>query len=308
MINLRRLIKRKISNLRAKLNIGYSILNNRNVKTKEKFKKLLKESMIDVNKLTKDDWCYHKNIVTVYPRTTILSFNPYKVVGCTRCGLEFRKKIPPPKHIDRYNRLFTSGDYYFLGALPIFDKNGHFNKDIILKNFIKHLEILSINKYVNEPKRYLEIGCGVGFTVAMMQDWGFDAYGIDISDWAVEYMKKELGIKNAFKYHNLKEANFPDNFFGFIHLGHTIEHLINPIDILQEIYRILAKDGLLFFITPDPDLDKMTYYYKEHLYFFNEYTLRYWLNVLGYRNIEIYRDIGEKHIIESPSFIVLAKK
>lgn len=308
MICLRRLIRRNISKLRVQLKIGYSILNKRNLKTKKKFKQLLEKEKVNTDNLTKADWCYHQNIVAVYPRTTIFSLNPFKVVGCTKCGLEFREKIPSIDYLDKYNELFTSGDYYFLHSKSTLNGIDREKKEEILFNFVQHLKILSIDKYVNEPKRYLEIGCGQGYTVALMQDWGFEAYAIDISDWAVNYMKNELGIKNAFKYRDLKEAKFANDFFGFIHLGHTIEHIIDPIDTLKEIYRILAKDGLLFLITPDSDLDRMTYYYREHLYFFNEYALKYWLNVIGFRNIEIYRDAEEKHILESPSFIILARK
>jgi len=304
-MNLRRLIKRKINELRNKYPVGYYILNKRNRRIREEFKKSLGESEVDFNKLTSDNWCNHRETVVVYPRTTILGLNPHRVIGCIKCGLEFTEKIPS---LTSVKKPYKSEDYYFRGSLPAFDNSGKPLKEWLLSIFVRYIEALKIDKYVNEPKRYLEIGCGVGFTVAMMRDWGFDSYGVEISDWAVDYMKNELKIKNAIRCDDLKEAKFPDNFFGFIHMGHTIEHLINPIDTLKEIYRILAPDGVLFLITPDVELDDFTYYIKEHFYFFSEYALLYWLRVIGFRNIEIHRDMGEKHILEGPCFLVLAKK
>lgn len=43
---------------------------------------------------------------------------------------------------------------------------------------------------------------------------------------------------------------FPDNSFKDIHMYHVLEHLQNPLSILEELHRILKPGGILFIRTP----------------------------------------------------------
>ena len=43
--------------------------------------------------------------------------------------------------------------------------------------------------------KLLDIGCGQGFFVACMKKYGWDAAGVDVSAWAVEWGTERLGIR-----------------------------------------------------------------------------------------------------------------
>jgi ubiquinone/menaquinone biosynthesis C-methylase UbiE len=49
-----------------------------------------------------------------------------------------------------------------------------------------------------------------------------------------------------------KRIAYPDNHFDAVILSEVIEHLnFNPLPVLQEINRILKKDGILYITTPN---------------------------------------------------------
>jgi len=50
---------------------------------------------------------------------------------------------------------------------------------------------------------------------------------------------------------------FKDNTFDIVYATALIEHLEQPIKMLQEIYRILKTNGIIIITTPDPFFDKI---------------------------------------------------
>ncbi len=52
---------------------------------------------------------------------------------------------------------------------------------------------------------------------------------------------------------NIFDANFPDNYFSTIYMDSVLEHLLNPMETLQELRRILMPGGVLFVIVPNED-------------------------------------------------------
>jgi len=103
-------------------------------------------------------------------------------------------------------------------------------------------------KILDEIKgKVLEIGCNVGEHLRYLQSKGIDAYGIDISEGAVE-LAKERGVKNVFLM-DAKEMNFPDKSFDAVLILYYGLGLAGTIDderkLLKDIYRITAERGLL---------------------------------------------------------------
>ena len=111
-----------------------------------------------------------------------------------------------------------------------------------------------IIKKIDKKKvvRFLDVGCGNGHLTEriFMKYFNADFYGIEMGNGAE--IAKEKGI-NAFKV-NLNEIDklmFEDNYFDVIFAGEIIEHLVDPDNFLEEIYRILRKDGFLILSTPN---------------------------------------------------------
>ena len=93
----------------------------------------------------------------------------------------------------------------------------------------------------NKEKTVLDIGCAKGFLVESFNDLKIDAYGIDISSYAIEKsnskLKKKLFVGNALS------LPFKDNFFDLVLSINTIHNLEKQdcILALKEIMRVSKK-------------------------------------------------------------------
>ncbi len=104
------------------------------------------------------------------------------------------------------------------------------------------------NKLKKRKLRILDLGCGTGFNLYMLREFG-EVYGIDISEEALKICKK-----NGFKNVKLGDAHnldcFGDNFFDLVIAVELFEHLEDDLKALAEVRRVLKKDGLLIGTTP----------------------------------------------------------
>ena len=96
--------------------------------------------------------------------------------------------------------------------------------------------------------RLLEVGCGSGTMLKSMQGLGWKVEGVDFDPAAVEAARKKgLSVHLG----TLSEQEFRANSFDAIIMGHCIEHVPDPINLLRECYRILKPGGRLVVITPN---------------------------------------------------------
>jgi SAM-dependent methyltransferase len=67
---------------------------------------------------------------------------------------------------------------------------------------------------------------------------------------AINVDKKDL--ENVDKVHNLDVLPYPfkDNFADEIHMYHVLEHLNDPIAVMEELHRILKVGGVLYLRVP----------------------------------------------------------
>ena len=99
-------------------------------------------------------------------------------------------------------------------------------------------------------KKILDVGCGTGDVSLELQKIGFEVTGLDFSSVGVE-KAKEKGI-NAKKCNLDKEGiPFPANYFDVIWAGDVIEHVFDPIFLLNEMNRVLKNEGTIFISTPN---------------------------------------------------------
>src|SRR6516225_1630257 len=103
------------------------------------------------------------------------------------------------------------------------------------RNSPTYREIALAVKDVFQPKRTLEVGCATGAIVRNLNEIDCEAYGIDVSEWAV---------RNA-EHRNVKLASadslpFPDKYFDLVISCHTIEHLPDAVfeRAMQEMTRV----------------------------------------------------------------------
>lgn len=100
----------------------------------------------------------------------------------------------------------------------------------------------------SEKGKLLDVGCGNGGFISSLKKKGWDVEGIDSDNKAVNFcINNGLDVKLG----DLNSQNYADNTFDFVTLSHVIEHVYNPVELLNEIYRILKPGGQIILATPN---------------------------------------------------------
>ena len=126
--------------------------------------------------------------------------------------------------------------------------------DIVLKRYPQNRFEATI-KWVGEGKRLLEIGAGNGSVIKALRPQFEECIATEISEPRVTALKNYFVHDAQIKilHHDIETERipFPNEYFDTVLLVDVIEHVINPIAVLQEINRVLVQGGKLYIHTPN---------------------------------------------------------
>jgi 2-polyprenyl-3-methyl-5-hydroxy-6-metoxy-1,4-benzoquinol methylase len=124
------------------------------------------------------------------------------------------------------------------------------------------------------PKTVLDVGCAKGFLVESLRDRGVEAFGIDISEYAVKEVRDDIK-----KYCQVASATEKfDNKYDLITCIEVLEHL-NEEDGQKAIENICqSTDDVIFSSTPDDFVE------KTHI---NVQPVSYWIDSFAKRGFYI---------------------
>lgn len=100
------------------------------------------------------------------------------------------------------------------------------------------------------PVRMLELGCGNGMSSYLMAQKGYEVFGIDIAETAVEWAQERFaaaGLVGSFRQGNVCDMPFfGDDSFDIVFDGSCLHCLIGEdrARCLAEVSRILRTDGV----------------------------------------------------------------
>jgi len=143
---------------------------------------------------------------------------------------------------------------YFHGKYGGYPKSGYETQPRIKKNFCNCIQF-ALSIIGNKNIRWLDVGCAYGFLVSEAERLGLDAYGVDISDYAIlEARKLFPHLRERFVVCNCNEllAIFFQNSFAVISMLDVVEHLENPRNSLIIMGKLLKSRGLLLITTSSP--------------------------------------------------------
>ncbi len=210
---------------------------------------------------------------------------------------------------------FYSKEYWF----------SHQTKDLGLPNLLSRARsdlperclhwLNTLLKYKLPPSRVLELGSAHGGFVAMLRWAGFDATGLELSPWVVDFARKTFSIPMLLG--PVEDQDIKSASLDIIVIMDTLEHLPDPVTTLQHCLSLLKPDGILFIQTPCLPLNK-TYkkmiqeknsflsllIKKEHLYLFSKKGIKKLFHALGAEHIKFEPAIFSHYDI---SFVVSKK-
>ena len=100
-----------------------------------------------------------------------------------------------------------------------------------------------------KPKTVLEVGCGAGGLLKPLKDLGANVFGIDLSQTAIDRMKKRYDINGAVL--NVYDLDKLDATFDFITAHHLFEHLIEDEKALRLCKSKLNTGGTILASVPN---------------------------------------------------------
>jgi 2-polyprenyl-3-methyl-5-hydroxy-6-metoxy-1,4-benzoquinol methylase len=130
----------------------------------------------------------------------------------------------------------------------------------------------------------LDFGCGSGNLLRSFSKFRPDLslFGFDLDTRELESLKS---IKN-FKQLIVGEMR-TDLRFNLISMSHTLEHLTEPIQAIQQLSQILDEDGCLVIAVPDCSLDPFKLLIADHCSHFSVDTLSTFLTNSGFNIVHI---------------------
>ena len=125
------------------------------------------------------------------------------------------------------------------------------HKALIQWNHKKSLDYIKGVCRVSEAS-VLDIGCFNGFFVKALLDLGFDAYGIDFNEKAVEFGQKKYGLSGKISCDSVETLIQKGKKYGVITMFEVIEHLeSSPNIFLKTVIELLKDDGIFIVSAPN---------------------------------------------------------
>ena len=108
---------------------------------------------------------------------------------------------------------------------------------------------------IRPEDRVLDLGCGTGWTTALIATIGAEVTGVDISSRAIDiarsgYTSSAAPNKLRFQSYDGHRIDAADGYFDFVILFDAFHHIPNPTAILSEILRVLGPHGVVGFAEP----------------------------------------------------------
>lgn len=142
----------------------------------------------------------------------------------------------------------------------------------------RNLRVLKAIEVFKKSGRLLDVGIGTGLFLRLAKEHGWNVYGIDVSSYAVNKVKK-YGFKIVKR--SLEKSPFKDNSFDVINMRHSIEHMRDPSGALVKAYQLLKPGGIICITTPNSFGAHAKIFGKDwphlslpyHLHFFSKQSL-----------------------------------
>lgn len=225
------------------------------------------------------------------PTERLYVFGDHSVERCRGCGLEFLHPQPPPADL-----MALYDEHYFMSDDS--ERRGYDRYEADEANSRKTVRrrwrMLARRLPASAPRRVLDVGCALGYFLAVAAEDGWETQGVEISAWAAGEARRRYGLD--VRQATLETVEFPPATFDLITMWDALEHLPRPDDTLRRCHSLLKANGHLAFTTPNAQglLRKLTgrrwVEYKkipEHLYFFTPATIRPLLEKAHFRPLSI---------------------
>lgn len=218
---------------------------------------------------------------------------------CTEWGFYQYHPLPEEKELQEYyaNRYYQEG----LGSYEI----SYSDEELSWHRLKSWLIYRTIEKLSSNSKKFIDVGCGEGWLLDKFYQRGYSIRGLDFSKAGIEKLHPHLMpcFEQGNLYDLLQGVLEKKEQYDVIGLCNVIEHVRNPVSLLQEIQHIMHPDSILVITAPN-DFSHLHNYlmerqivaekwwlaYPDHLSYFNKDSMYNLLTALGFCLVKIVAD------------------
>jgi SAM-dependent methyltransferase len=185
---------------------------------------------------------------------------------CTSCG---HRHIAAQFTAEELGQLYTH--YYPRGSFDI----ESFRAEEEKHGFMAWLtgEQASAFRHVPRNVRVLDIGCGVGQTLAYHRKRGCEAIGME-ADGNVQAIARRHGLD--IRQGIFDGTQFESGMFDYVTLDQVAEHVVDPHALMRGVARVLKPGGKVVITTPNPDSFGARLYGRRWLNWHTPYHLQFY--------------------------------
>jgi len=226
--------------------------------------------------------------VVPYPSRSVSSKIPEKIIFCGRCSFGMAKPMPSDEAL---SQLYNESNFWSKvkpavspKKQPLFFALARSRWSLIQSNLNKEMKI---------PRgfRILDVGAGFGYLgIVAANDLGaaLDEYVAVEPDSNVRSALERYWpeLENNSKLSTLAKLGQVEGKYDIVALSHVLEHVKDPLGMINDVVSFLSNDGLLFIDVPNrDDLFKLDVF--PHVLFFSPQSLKFLLEQINLKIIDL---------------------
>jgi len=135
-----------------------------------------------------------------------------------------------------------------------FEEKFRGSEELIKERQKKYLKFINPLKILKDEVKALDIGCGRGEWISLLNENGFNARGIDINESMVR-LASQKGLNAAVNDALGELKSLEENSLDIITAFQVVEHIKfdDVLELIKEAKRVLAPCGILILETPNPE-------------------------------------------------------
>ncbi|MCO6500002.1 MAG: class I SAM-dependent methyltransferase [Vicingus serpentipes] len=187
--------------------------------------------------------CSSSSLVESYYPDAHFNEKIFKYLKCRKC--DSFNVFPSPNEED-FKKMYGEEDHYYLK-----DVKGQLQYDFNYP-FAHHqgyqIQFLEQIKNDLKGKTLLDYACGSGFYMKYAETLGAKVVGVEFDKKFVTLLREKTDL-DIYTFSEMK-LKFAAEVFDFIHLGHILEHLPEPFELLEELRMFAHKDTVFIIDGP----------------------------------------------------------
>ena len=130
-----------------------------------------------------------------------------------------------------------------------------YSKDELEYFEVRNKRYYSVIRNMRRKKKgtFLDVGCGEGFSLSYLKKHGYIVKGLDFSSTGVKSQNpdclNELVVGDLFEL--LKTEVRSKHTYDIIYLHNVLEHVVDPIGLLNNLHHILSLHGIIVLTVPN---------------------------------------------------------